>query len=192
MSDEHLRKLERHWRESGDPHDGANYLRALLRLGRITEDQLEALAYLGHEPSVELLTKPRWTDPDNAIFAVAAKLPPSWWAALLLKVGGAYPAGSTVRMVADHFDDMRTADVGTQLDADAPMASLFLSAMLQCSRTHQPADTDSIWDLFQYSLNQLVRGPSLVRGRPTWEEIKTLFRDALLKEVLEGYAVPHR
>lgn len=184
MSDEHLRRLERRWRETGTDTDGANYLRAILRLGRVTEDQLEALAYLGHGASAELLTRPVWNKPVNAVFVAAAKLQPSWWGALLLEVGGAYPRGSAVRMVADNFEDMRTADVGMQADPDAPMASLFLSATLACSRTDMTSDTDSTWDLFQYSLNQLIRGPSLVRDRPTWSVVRELFLVALEREVL--------
>lgn len=56
MSDARLRELERRWRGTNDPQDGASFLRERERAGRITRDQICTAAFLGDEPSQEVLS----------------------------------------------------------------------------------------------------------------------------------------
>lgn len=49
MSDEHLRELERRWKETGSVEDEDAYLRERVRIGDLTQDKLELAAYLGHQ-----------------------------------------------------------------------------------------------------------------------------------------------
>lgn len=49
MSDARLRELERRWKETGNPQDGATYYRGRVRAGTLTENQIYTAAYLGDE-----------------------------------------------------------------------------------------------------------------------------------------------
>jgi hypothetical protein len=51
MADERLRALEQTWRRTGVPTDGATLLRARVKAGALTQNQINTAAYLGDEPS---------------------------------------------------------------------------------------------------------------------------------------------
>lgn len=55
MSDEHLRALERRWRESGADEDVAAWLTARLRAGALTPVAVELAAQLGYGPAIVVL-----------------------------------------------------------------------------------------------------------------------------------------
>lgn len=55
MSDERLRELERHWKETGAVEDHAAYLLERLRVGDLEQEKLELAAYCGHEGAVAAL-----------------------------------------------------------------------------------------------------------------------------------------
>ncbi len=48
MSDEHLRALERAWKESGSAEHEAAYLLERIRVGDLEQERLELAAILGH------------------------------------------------------------------------------------------------------------------------------------------------
>lgn len=51
MSDAALRELERRWKETGDPEDGARWLAARVRVGTLEPDRLLVLADCAFEPA---------------------------------------------------------------------------------------------------------------------------------------------
>lgn len=55
MSDHELRALERRWLESGAVEEEVALLRALRRVERLSDEQLELAAYLGHPAAVQVL-----------------------------------------------------------------------------------------------------------------------------------------
>ncbi len=73
MSDEELRRLERAWRESGDPAQSVAWLAARQRSGELEPERLELLAYLGYEPARELLQVPDAAALPSALFARGAR-----------------------------------------------------------------------------------------------------------------------
>ncbi len=58
MSDARLRGLERRWRETNAPLDGARYLLEAIRAGRLARARVELAAWLGH-PAARLVPGPR-------------------------------------------------------------------------------------------------------------------------------------
>ncbi|MEZ6186623.1 MAG: hypothetical protein R3F62_16640 [Planctomycetota bacterium] len=58
MSDEHVRELERRWREGGRVEDEAAWLRELVRQGAFDPGRLRAAAYLGHPAAVAAVAEP--------------------------------------------------------------------------------------------------------------------------------------
>ncbi|MCO5170330.1 MAG: hypothetical protein M9894_28675 [Planctomycetes bacterium] len=81
MSDARLRDLERRWRETGDPDDGAVWLRARLRAGDLDRDRLDLAAYCGH-PAAQRLSDRRpppgdaWDWGEGLVLAEVAPLNP--------------------------------------------------------------------------------------------------------------------
>lgn len=61
MSDQRLREFERHWRDTGSLQDEAAYLRERLRVGDLSQDQVELAAYCGHE-AARRLSLADWTE----------------------------------------------------------------------------------------------------------------------------------
>ena len=67
MSDQKLRELERHWRETGSVEDEAAYLRERVRVGDLTQERLELAAYCGHEGAMICLGLPSLESPCDGL-----------------------------------------------------------------------------------------------------------------------------
>lgn len=61
MSDEHLRELERRWKETGTVEDEAAWLKERVRVGDLTQERLELAAYLGHEAAQDITESMGWS-----------------------------------------------------------------------------------------------------------------------------------
>jgi hypothetical protein len=68
VRDERLRELERRFKETGAVEDEANWLRARVRAGTLSEQRLQVAAYVGHALAAKMLVEagfeprriPRW------------------------------------------------------------------------------------------------------------------------------------
>jgi hypothetical protein len=71
VSDDRLRKLERRWKETGAPDDGAAYLRERMRAGELSQDRVRWAAACGHEPALRAVDGPA---PSADLAALQAEL----------------------------------------------------------------------------------------------------------------------
>lgn len=73
VSDAELRAFERTWRETGDPQDGAAWLRARVQAGELSEERLRLAACLDHEAAC-LATGYEGSSPDLQLVDFARRL----------------------------------------------------------------------------------------------------------------------
>lgn len=78
MSDAKLRDLERTWRRTNDPQDGALLLRERERAGHITREQIYTAAYLGDPPSQEALSDSLYDTTNQANDHICGICPCGW------------------------------------------------------------------------------------------------------------------
>jgi len=153
MSDTRGRELERAWRRTGTDHELSAWLRHRHVHGSVTERALVASAYLGCLGARDALspeaialhpmlatTMPQVTAPENRLFVAMAMLDPVHWRGTLIALKELWILGG---------------EPGHDADVD-PVTDLVDNTV---SRFGDNGDRDAMWDVFQWVVMVLFRGP---------------------------------
>ena len=196
MSDEHLRELERRWRETGSVEDEAAWLGARVKAGDLDPEKLEVLEHLGREGArlalASLVTQPSG-DPVDFLEAGSA---------LRVKCLRGWPHEAALRLLAATWGQMEAARDSSEGRAGLLALEEWLScpcqehaeAVEQQGRFGISLSPES-WDLAIQIATLLADVPWTVEGgRPTELTRKAVW-DGLRAELvpwLLGYSDPVR